>query len=99
MLQVEPENKTLIICHSTNVPQEIKKIYLVPNSSSIIYLERSLAPAARGRAGLIINFKERQHLKEKPKPDGKGAGKELHTPLPSNGRLLLNFPKAKPLKL
>lgn len=46
------------------------------NSSFIIYLERSLA--ARERAGLIINFKERQYLKEKP--DGKGAGQDFTTP-------------------
>lgn len=81
MLQVEPGNKTLIIYHSTNVPQEIKKnipgVKGSTNSSFIIYLERSMAPAARGRAGLIINFKERQNLKEKPKPDGKGAGQDF----------------------
>lgn len=39
-----------------------------------------MAPAAIGGAGLIVNFKERQHLKEKPKPDGKGAEQNF-TPL------------------
>lgn len=57
-----------------------------------------MAPAARGRAGLIINFKERKYLKEKPKPDGKGAGQDFTSP-----DLLMEavpeFPKAKPLEL
>lgn len=35
---------------------------------------------ARGSAGLIINFKESQQFKERPKPDGEGAGQDFTPP-------------------